>query len=320
MSLVVAGQLAGFAFACGLNLYLTVAVMGILYRFELLHGLPPGLEGLEGWVVIGSALALYLVEAVVDRISHADSIWDAVHTLIRPPAAALLAVGALWGANPWVVATGAALTLLVALAAHVTKAGLRMTLNATMRTGWQTRISVLEDVLAVALAVLAFRFPLPVLAAVAAALLASVPFGPGLWRAFLLGIRCVTAWFRSIVQPATWHDAEELPDDVRAVLDDTPIGAAPPRGARAALHDLEGAGAFQNGWLVLDVHRPVFVARSPFGTRRIELPEPRDIHAEDGVWANILRIQAAEGDYTLFLLKDGPAVDLAVRNLSPASP
>lgn len=319
MTLVLVGQLVGLAFACGLNLYATVAVLGILARFGILHDLPPGLQGLGGGIVIGSAIGLYVVETVIDKISHADSIWDTGHTLIRPPAAALLAIGLLWGQPARLLAAGAAIALAVALVAHATKAGLRMTLNATLRTEWRTWISVGEDALAVALAVLALSFPVHTLGAVGILLLLSAVLGPRLWRAFQLGVRAIAAWFRSIFFSARWLEREDLPRDVARILEETPLGGAPPRGTRAALHGLRGVGDFRNGWLLQTSHGPVFVYRTLFGTRRVELPPPRECHTEPGVWANILHVRNDNQiEYTLFMLKDGPDPELLMRLLSPA--
>ena len=319
MSLVIAGQLAGIAFACGLDLYITVAALGILSRTGLV-ALPPGLQGLEGGIVIATALALYLVEAVVDKIHHADSLWDALHTFIRPPAAALLAVGALWAQPNRVIVLGAALAFVVALAAHAAKAGLRMTLNATLNTGWQSWISVAEDALAVALAVVALLYPVHTFIGVAATLVLGALVGPRLWRAFRLGVRSVVAWLRSIFRPGRWREIDELPRAARRMLDGTPLGMAPPQAARATLHGLPGAGAFRNGWLVASVHGLRFFYRTPFGNRLVELPAPREIRHDGGVWADILHITGEEdAEYIIFLLKDGPKIDLAIQHMSPAT-
>lgn len=320
MSLVLAGQVAGLAFACGLNIYLTVATLGILYRVGLVPQLPIGLQGLEGWVVIGSAVALYLIEAVIDKVHHADSLWDLVHTVIRPVGAALLAVAALWGQPTGVTVLGTALAFLVALAAHGTKAGARMGLNAVMHTRWQTWISIAEDVAAAAVAVLALRFPAYTLLGVAAALLAAAFFGPRLWGAFRIANRATVAWLRAIFQPGRWRELEDMPGWIRRLLEDTPLGAAPPRGTPATLHGLDDAGPFRNGWLVLTFHGPVFVYRTPFGAHRVPLPEPREVEQEPGVWAANLHIRAMDGsDFTLFLFKDGPQIELAIQNLSPVT-
>lgn len=320
MSFIVAGQIAGIAFASGLNLYATVAVLGILSRVGLLHGLPPGLQGLQGSIVITSAVVLYLIEAVLDKIHHVDSAWDAVHTFIRPPAAALLAVGALWGQTAASLVIAAGLAFVVALAAHGAKAGLRMALNATLHTRFQTWISIAEDVLAVAIAIAAFRFPVPVLVATLAAVALMAAFGAGLWRALLLGLRSLAAWLRTIFEPAGWTDDAALPGHVLRQIGETPLGSAPPRGARAAIQGIRQAGAFRNGWLVISADGPMFAFRTLRGSRVLPLPAPRAIETEDGVWTHVLRVRTDGDDaYTLFILKDGPDLGPAAETLSFAA-
>ena len=319
MTPVLIGQLLGVAFACGLNLYITVAALGLLSRFGVIDGLPTGLRGLEGLIVIGSALTLYLIEAVIDKVRHADSLWDTVHTFIRPPAAALLAIGALW-AEPveWKVA-GAAFAFFVALAAHGTKAGIRLALNTgiarTWGPGW---ISFTEDVAAVAFAVAALEAPSTALIAGCAALALIVLFGHRFFRAFALGIRCLFAWLRALFGPARWREAHELPRDLRALLDEAPLGAAAPRGVRAGVNGIRGVGAYRNGWLVITPGGPIFYYRSLFRARRTDLPAATSIEVDRGVWADLVRVQAEGGSYTLYLLKDGPAADIAIHDLHPA--
>lgn len=321
MSVLLAGQVAGVAFACGLNLYATVAALGILSRLGLTLGLPVGLQGLEGSIVIASALVLYIAEAIVDKVPHADSVWDALHTFIRPPAAALLAVGALWGLPAPAVAAGSGLAFFVALATHLSKAGLRIVLNADAPTRSRSWISAAEDVLAVAVAVGALRLPAVTFLAIGSLLALSATSGRQLWRAAYLGLRCIAAWLRSIFQPAGWREARRLPRYILRSLGETPLAAAPPRGARAALCDVPDVGNFRNGWLVLAPTGPVFFFRSLLGPQRIALPPPRGIHTEARVWTNRLQIRAEDDrSYTIFLLKDGPSIELASRTLSPVIP
>src|SRR5260370_22532115 len=101
------GLALGAGFSSGLNLYATVATLGLLQRFGVLH-LPPGLQALAHPWVLGIAIALYLLEFLADKIPYVDTVWDAIHTFIRPPAAAILAYAAAgaaarewrWGASP----------------------------------------------------------------------------------------------------------------------------------------------------------------------------------------------------------------------------
>src|SRR3954453_20823248 len=89
----------GFSFAAGINLYATVAILGLASRFDWV-ALPPQYRIFDNDVVIATAIALYLIEFVADKIPWVDSIWDAVHTVIRPLGGAFIAVAALGHALP----------------------------------------------------------------------------------------------------------------------------------------------------------------------------------------------------------------------------
>jgi hypothetical protein len=93
------GLALGAGFSSGLNLYATVATLGLLQRFGVIH-LPPGLQTLSHPIVVGIAVALYAIEFLADKIPYVDTVWDTVHTFIRPPAAALLAYAAAGAAAP----------------------------------------------------------------------------------------------------------------------------------------------------------------------------------------------------------------------------
>src|SRR3974390_1373147 len=80
--------LAAVGFAAGLNLYATVAVLGLLAHFGHMP-LPPGLVILSSWPVIGASTALFVMEFFVDKIPALDLIWNALHTFIRVPVAGL---------------------------------------------------------------------------------------------------------------------------------------------------------------------------------------------------------------------------------------
>src|SRR5580658_8878422 len=82
--------LAAIGFAAGLNLYATVAVLGLLARFGHLP-LPPGLHLLQGWPVITASVALFIIEFFADKIPAFDLVWNALHTFIRVPVAGFLA-------------------------------------------------------------------------------------------------------------------------------------------------------------------------------------------------------------------------------------
>jgi hypothetical protein len=161
------GLALGAGFSSGLNLYATVATLGLLQRYGVLQ-LPPALQILSHPWVLGIAIALYLVEFLADKIPYFDTMWDAVHTFIRPPAAALLAYAAS-GAAPAEWRWGAALLAGgVALTSHGTKASARAAVNTVPEPFSNWILSFGEDVLAVWLTWMATTHPLATTIIVAA--------------------------------------------------------------------------------------------------------------------------------------------------------
>ena len=153
------GFILGAAFASGLNLYATVAVLGLLQRFEVIH-LPASLQVLADPWVLGLAIGLYVVEFVADKVPYVDSVWDVIHTFIRPPAAGLLAYAAM-GDVPEVWKLSAALLAgAVALASHGTKASARAAVNASPEPFSNWFLSLAEDGIAITLVLFAVSHPL----------------------------------------------------------------------------------------------------------------------------------------------------------------
>ena len=317
-SSVLLSQLLGTAFACGLNLYATVAVLGLGSRLGWIPPLPPGLQGLENGLVIGSASMLFLVEFVVDKVPDLDSVWDTLHTVIRPTAAALLTLGAMPGMPLEYELAVVTLAAAVALAAHGTKAGLRLALNAAHRRPPRAVISTAEDVVAVSLVLGTLRYPAAAVGVATAALGLTLMLGPQLWRAFLFGLRAIDARMRRLFGVYGWQETGALPPDLRGLLDPPGLGLAPARAARVAVRGLRGTGSFRNGWLVITAGTPTFVYRSSLRARRLVLPGGiTQIHV--GLWADVLRIDGEGGAYEIFLLKDGPDPHLALADLALAA-
>src|SRR5260370_16825229 len=144
------GLALGAGFSSGLNLYATVATLGLLQRFGVLH-LPHGLQVLSHPWVLGIAIALYVLEFFADKIPYFDTFWDAAHTFIRPPAASLLAFAAAGGASPEWRWGAALLAGGIALTAHGTKASARAAVNASPEPLSNCALSFAEDALSVCL-------------------------------------------------------------------------------------------------------------------------------------------------------------------------
>jgi hypothetical protein len=157
----------GAGFSSGLNLYATVATLGLLQRFGVIH-LPAALEILAHPWVLGIAAALYLLEFFADKVPYMDTLWDAVHTFIRPPAAALLAYGAAGAAAPEWRWGAALLAGSVALTSHGTKASARAAVNTSPEPFSNWVLSFGEDLLAVWLTWMATAHPVATTIIVAA--------------------------------------------------------------------------------------------------------------------------------------------------------
>lgn len=175
------GFALGTSFASGLNLYATVAAAGIFQRLGLVH-LPDSLEVLSHPVVLGVAVTLFIVEFIADKIPYVDSAWDALHTFIRPPAAAVLAYGA-FGNMPEEYKLGAALLAGgVALTSHGAKATTRAAANTSPEPVSNWALSLVEDGLSVFLVWMAAEHPLLTAVIVLVLVVVAVLLIRKLWR------------------------------------------------------------------------------------------------------------------------------------------
>jgi hypothetical protein len=150
--------LTAIGFAAGLNLYATIAVLGLLGRFSHLP-LPPGLQLLESWTVIAAALALFCIEFFADKIPAFDLIWNALHTFIRVPVAGLLAYRATSQLSPEHQLLATLLGAAIAFAAHGGKTALRAAVTPSPEPLSNITLSLGEDALAIGLTWLATRHP-----------------------------------------------------------------------------------------------------------------------------------------------------------------
>ncbi len=139
------GILAGSSWGSGVNLYLTIAALGIAHRMSLIT-LPGNLAMLDQYPVIGLAIILYLVEFVADKIPLIDSIWDSVHTIIRPVGGAALGYLAMGNYGPLAQIPAALASGSIALDSHLTKATTRVAINTSPEPFTNSIASVVEDI------------------------------------------------------------------------------------------------------------------------------------------------------------------------------
>lgn len=175
------GFALGTSFASGLNLYATVAAAGLFQRFGVVQ-LPEPLQVLANPLVLGIAITLFVIEFIADKVPYVDSLWDAVHTFIRPPAAAVLSYSAFADSLPEEWRIGAALLAgSVALTSHGAKASTRAAANSSPEPLSNWTLSLVEDGAAVFLAWMAAEHPM-ITAVVVVALVVVAVFV--IWKLF----------------------------------------------------------------------------------------------------------------------------------------
>ena len=150
--------LVATSFAAGLNLYATVATLGVLAHLEVLS-LPPGLQVLASWYVIGISGVLFAIEFFADKIPAFDLVWNTLHTFVRVPVAALLAYRATEALSPWQQLLATAAGGAIAFAAHGGKTAARAAVTASPEPFSNAALSLGEDALAIFLTWFATRHP-----------------------------------------------------------------------------------------------------------------------------------------------------------------
>ena len=152
------GRTMGFSFAAGINLYATVAILGLASRYGWV-ALPPQYQAFNNPWIIGGAIALYLVEFVADKIPWVDSMWDAVHSVSRPVGGAAIAVATLGDNSPMAETMVALIGGALAASTHFSKAGTRVMANASPEPFTNWALSLGEDAFVVGLGLLALKYP-----------------------------------------------------------------------------------------------------------------------------------------------------------------
>ena len=269
------------ALSAGINLYLTVLVVGLSIRFGWVSSYPPGLQVLASLPLLVAAGVMYVIEFVADKVPLVDTAWDLLHTIIRPAGAILLATtslssldpelvgaaAALVGVNPGVQLSGALVACVVALISHGSKAGSRTALNVSGGglTFSGVVISLAEDLVVALIAFLALRFPLAANIIAATILAAMVALVPQLLRWALFTLRAIVARIRGMIIPI--RRSEPLPPKHAALL-----AGLPP--TLVAHCQAQGGGPIRGryGYLALTDDKLAFTYRRLFRERIWLLP------------------------------------------------
>lgn len=183
----------GLAWASGLNLYAGLATLGILGATGNMT-LPPDLEVLGHPAVIAASVFMYCVEFVADKVPGVDTTWDTIHTFIRIPAGAVLALGAVGELDPAIQIAALIVGGSVAATSHAFKAGSRVLINTSPEPFSNWGASLVEDGLVIGGVTLAVLQPMAFLVLIVVFFALAIWLMPKIWR----GIKTLWGRLRSL--------------------------------------------------------------------------------------------------------------------------
>ena len=219
--LTVLGTATGLGLAAGLRLYATVLAAGLAIRLGWID-LPARLDSLrvlaDDKVLIAAGIA-FLLEFFADKIPWIDSLWDAIHAVVRPVGAALIGLAVAGPVDP---PTQVILFLLaggVAFSSHSTKAGARLAVNHSPEPFSNWALSFAEDAVSLGLTWLALEHPLLMLGLVTAFLTLFAWLSPKLLRLVRVELSALAALGRKWLD---WPPREPATSDLGPVAASQP--------------------------------------------------------------------------------------------------
>lgn len=323
------GSTLGLGLVSGINLYATVLVVGLGIRTGLIVLRPElhQLDVLANPIVLAVAGAIFVVEFLADKIQWFDSIWDAVHTFIRPVGAALIGVAAFGETSPEAVVI-ALLCGGVALSGHSTKAGLRLVVNHSPEPFSNIALSLFEDGLAVVGTYVAVQYPYLMLIIVLLFLACFCWFAPKALRLIRIESSAIVAVFnRLFLKIKQWllrdrvgvpaeFTNDEMPVDYVHHLRDafnlqhTPmvIRCAAGKGIRGLRQSI--------GYLNITSDEMIFVSKRLFRLRTYVVPRNNidHVHFRRHLLMDRLTLRVAGKTQVFYLFKDAANRGEAISN------
>ncbi len=269
MPITTLAGILGLSVVSGVNLYLSVLVVGLAERFHWVAGLPPELHVLGHPVVLVSAGLLCLIEFFADKLPFVTVVWDGVHTFIRPIGGALLALGAAGRLDPVVQVLALLAGGTIALGAHGTKMGVRVLAHTTPEPTTHGLISMAEDIGVVGLLALVYTHPyvaVPILLAIILAIALLLPMLGRVIHFLLVGLAGrIMSWVKRAGR-------KDVPQWVElAILELDPGGSE--RVFRTFVGKAKGAPRLKEGYLAQIGGRWIFIHRGLFKAKAISMDE-----------------------------------------------
>ncbi len=199
----------GTAWAAGINLYATIAVLGVLGVTGNVV-LPEQLLILQDPMVMGAAALMYMVEFFADKTPGLDTGWDAIHSFIRIPAGVMLAAGAVGEVNPSLVIASGILGGGIAATSHTIKAGTRVLINTSPEPVSNWTASIVEDVAVIGGIWTMLHYPLAFLVFFVAFILLSIWLLPKIWTGVKTVFQTLIRFFSGKKEAAVMPDNSSI--------------------------------------------------------------------------------------------------------------
>lgn len=299
--------LAPLALATGMDLYLTLLVVGAAPTTPWWdHPLPGALGELDSVAILVTTGAFYLLEFAAERFPTSALLWNAFHAVIRPVSGALIALLLLDGQGLPVLLAGSALAASLASLAHAVRSG-----SAILRWLSPTRmphvllVSLLEDAVVLGLVTLSLDLPRWALGVSIVLVVLAAPAGPSALRAFAFAVRLVMERAFQTLTQRRWVGQDELPGWVRQSLaDDVLAPGGGLRGSLAGGYRLPGTPRFTIGWVVVRGGPPLFVRRH--GSLDLGALTPDHV-SDTGLFRRVDFTTSGEATSCLFFGVNGPS-------------
>lgn len=307
------GSAMGLAFVAGINLYATILSVGLGLSYGFIE-LPPELAALSILshpYVLWAAAIMYAVEFFADKVPWVDTLWDSIHTFIRPFGAAILGVTAIGEVDPAVEIAVFLLCGGVALTTHFTKAGTRLVVNQSPEPFSNIALSVVEDFFAVVGSWLAVTHPVFMLLIVLAFLVCFVWLAPKIFRLVRVEALGLIALFRARFGSAETSDKPALHDRPSdRYVGHLPEGFFSKKEAGLCIRCASGKGIEPGrnyvGYLCLVDDLLFFMTRKFFRTQKydINIAEVKDLIFEQKFLFDRLIFYTGNKTRYLYLFKD----------------
>ncbi len=269
------GAVTGLALVSGINLYATVLTVGLGIHLGFIQ-LPPEQAALSVFghpYVISAVAVAYTLEFFADKIPWVDSLWDTLHTFVRPVGAALVGINAVGTVDPAVEMAVMLLCGGVSFLSHSAKAGTRFVVNHSPEPFSNIGLSLAEDVCVIGGTWAAFEHPLAMLAFTVLFVTGVLLFAPKIFRLLRVEVLAISSLFGMLFNGTGTSDPPVLFDDVPDNLFNKILADTASEERRFCIRCVSGKGVEPGrnrvGFLYMAGGRLCFVTRKKFRTCKV---------------------------------------------------